>query len=308
MGSRAEKRSEVTVTGHEDTPMPTESVRTPAVDCYVMKQMAAALIFAQTHSVIGAAMGFISVFFIQETDPERAYMSQSQVTWVVSALPIGLVAGNLLSTMLTPMLGYRRLVLLASPVSVASWLILGLCHDFRLLLAARVVCGLALGATDGPVRAYIGEVSSQGLRGTFGMLPHLCITINMLLVYGISSQTSWRYAVLACGIAPSVLQFFGTLLLPDAAKWLLAHGYPEEDARKSILFFRGRPETADKEVQAIRASLDGDVTGRTPVLARVRAVFTERRHRRPFLLLLFQLLLFVYNAGEAVSNFTTVIF
>ena len=51
-------------------------------------------------------------------------------------------------------------------------------------------------------------------------------------------QTSWRNAVLVCGIAPSIPQFVATLLLPDAAKWLLAHDYPAEDARKSIIFFR----------------------------------------------------------------------
>ncbi|KAF0302592.1 Facilitated trehalose transporter Tret1 [Amphibalanus amphitrite] len=285
-----------------------EPRRRALFDRHTAKQVAAALAFSQTHSVIGAAVAFISVFIIQESQTENGHLSVGEVTWVVSGLPIGLVAGNLLSTVLTPILGYRRLVQLAAPVSICSWLTLALSFRFPLLLVARVVLGVALGVTDGPVRAYISEVTSERLRGPLGMLPHICITINMLAVYGVSSQTSWRNAVLFCGIAPSVPQFLATLLLPDAAKWLLAHGYPAEDARKSILFFRGHPETADLEVKAILSSLKGDVSSRSPVLVRMRAVLTQSRHRRPFLLLLVQLFLFVFNSGEAIANFTTVIF
>ena len=61
-----------------------------------------------------------------------------QITWVVSGLPIGLVAGNLLSTVLTSTLGYRRLIQLAAPISVISWLTLALSFQFPLLLIARV--------------------------------------------------------------------------------------------------------------------------------------------------------------------------
>ena len=69
---------------------------------------------------------------------------------------------------------------------------------------------------------------------------------------------------------------------------------------------RGHPEKADMEVKAILSSLEGDVSSSSPLLLRMRAVLTQRRHRRPFLLLLFQLFLFVFNAGEAIANFTTV--
>ena len=61
-----------------------------------------------------------------------------QITWVVSGVSIGEVAGYLLSTVLTPIIGYRRLVQMAAPVSIISWLTLALSFEFPLLLTARV--------------------------------------------------------------------------------------------------------------------------------------------------------------------------
>ena len=58
----------------------------------------------------------------------------------------------------------------------------------------QVVLGMALGVTDGPIRAYISEVTSESLRGPLGMLPHIFITANMLIVYGVSSQVGGRWS------------------------------------------------------------------------------------------------------------------
>ena len=70
--------------------------------------------------------------------PLTACPFADQITWVVSGLPIGLAAGYLLSTVLTPIVGYRRLVQMAAPVSIISWIMLALSFEFPLLLTARV--------------------------------------------------------------------------------------------------------------------------------------------------------------------------
>lgn len=75
------------------------------------------------------------------------------------------------------------------------------------------------------------------------------------------------------------------------------------------LCFRGCSNTADAEVASIlRHQKKHDLKSSAPLHARVAAIFMTSQHRRPFILLIFQLFLFTFSAGEALSNYMTEVF
>lgn len=277
---------------------------------YVIRQVFAGFVYSMSHMSAGAAIGFVGVFLTQEMVQSSAPLSPGERTWIVSTFPVGMMIGNLLSAALTPVLGYRRMSLLTAPVSVAGWILLVFSNQFLTLLTARAITGLAMGAFDGAARAYICEITCIRLRGPVGMLTNLLMAVNMLIVYAASSKVSWRIAVAVTALPPYLVQFIGSLYLPEAAIWLLTDKSRHEPARKSIEFFRGVGEQANLELKAAQVSVaaDDQQFHQSSIRLKLTTMFGNSGSRRAFLLLAVQLVFGVFNVGEAVSNFGTVIF
>ncbi len=137
---------------------------------------------------------------------------------------MGAVIGALAAGRVADLIGRRRTVLITACVFVVGVLLATFTPTYPVLLAARVVIGLAVGSASMVVPLYIGEVVPPRVRGGLVSLNQLAITsgilVSYLIDYGLSGSGNWR---LMFGLAaiPAVLLFSGMLFQKESPAWLI---------------------------------------------------------------------------------------
>jgi SP family galactose:H+ symporter-like MFS transporter len=130
------------------------------------------------------------------------------------------------------------------------------------LLIARVVLGLAVGAASATVPVYLSEISPAEIRGRILSLNQLLITVGIVVSYlvdlAFSGSGNWR-AMFAIGLIPAgVLCLSALFVVPESPAWLLMHGRAERayELVRSVAgagtadeltqrFHRNRPDNAN---------------------------------------------------------------
>jgi sugar porter (SP) family MFS transporter len=226
----------------------------------------AATVAAVGGSLFGYDTGVISgaILFIRPAFG----LSTGEVELVVSAVLIGAAVGAIGSARLTDAVG-RRAVLLAAALSfgvgaTASALSPGL----AMLVAARLLVGLAIGVASYAVPLYISELAPPSSRGWLVSLNQLAITIGILASYGVdyafSLSGGWRW-MLGLAVVPSGVLFVGAVLLPDTPRWLVRNGQVE--AARRVLTRLRRPVEVELELADIVSAVNTRVGGWSELLA-----------------------------------------
>jgi len=174
------------------------------------------LLFGYDTGVISGALLFIGKDFHG--------VSSTQKELLTSILLLGAVAGALAAGRIADRVGRRRTVLGTAAVFVAGVLLAAFSPGYIVLLAARVVIGLAVGSASMVVPLYIGEVAPPRIRGALVSFNQLAITLGILVSYlvdyGLSSSGNWR---LMFGLAtiPAIAMFVGMLFQRESPHWLI---------------------------------------------------------------------------------------
>ncbi len=145
---------------------------------------------------------------------------QDQVQWVSSGFMIAMTVGMLLMPWLLARLGLRRLYTACAGVLLAASLAGALAEQFAVLLASRVVQGLAAGVVQ-PVPTFVillafGREEQGRATGLYGMgvvlAPALGPTVGGLLVHGFGWRAIFWVVLPFCLACLALVQRF----LPDA--------------------------------------------------------------------------------------------
>lgn len=173
---------------------------------------------------------------------------------VVSVLLIGAMIGALGNGRIADRFGRRKTFGLQGAIFIVGTVIAVLSTGYPMLLVARLVLGLAVGAASATVPIYLAEISPTEIRGRVLTLNQLMITIGILVAYlvnlAFSSAGNWR-GMFAVGVIPALIMLLGSLfLLPESPEWLLTHG--GIDKGKQVIASITNEATADKLVQLQR--------------------------------------------------------
>lgn len=175
---------------------------------------------------------------------------------VVSSLLFGAMFGALLGGKLADRLGRKGGLLVCAVLFLFGALGSALAPQVALMVAARIVLGLAVGAASVTVPVYLAEVAPAHRRGRMVTINELMIVIGQLLAFVVNviidktfhGADVWRW-MLAVAATPAVLLFVGMLLLPDSPRWYAVKGRLE-DTRRVLSLSRG-PDAAAEEYDAI---------------------------------------------------------
>src|SRR5580698_688000 len=203
------------------------------------------LLFGYDTGVISGALLFIGKDFHGLTSFDKELLT--------SILLVGAVVGAQVAGRIADRIGRRPTVLGTAALFVAGVLLAAFSPAFWVLVAARIVIGLAVGSASMVVPLYIGEIAPRRVRGALVSFNQLAITVGILtsylVDYGLSSSANWR---LMFGLAaiPAILMFTGMLFQRESPHWLVAQGR-EHEAREVLR--RVRDEGGiDAEIAEVR--------------------------------------------------------
>jgi sugar porter (SP) family MFS transporter len=203
------------------------------------------LLFGYDTGVISGALLFIGRDFRGLTSFDKELLT--------SILLIGALIGALAAGRIADRAGRRPTVLGTAALFVAGVMLAAFSPSYGVLVAARVIIGLAVGSASMVVPLYIGEVVPPRIRGALVSFNQLAITsgilVSYLVDYGLASSQNWR---LMFGLAaiPAILMFTGMAFQRESPHWLVAQGR-EEEARAVLRRIRDEGDI-EAEITGVR--------------------------------------------------------
>ncbi|MEA1916817.1 MAG: sugar porter family MFS transporter, partial [Campylobacterota bacterium] len=168
-------------------------------------------------------------------------LSVMDQAFVTSAVLIGAIIGAVSSGRVADIYGRKKVIIATSLVFALGSVATALAANVEILIAGRVVLGIAIGVASFSVPLYISEVAPSEIRGSLVSFNQLMITIGIVMSYLVdyslaSVEQGWRY-MFAFGLLPSILLFLGMFLLPNSPRWLISVGKIEEATASLALIY-----------------------------------------------------------------------
>jgi sugar porter (SP) family MFS transporter len=177
--------------------------------------------------------------------------------YLVSGASLGAAAGAILGGPASDRFGRKTLLIIDAGIYAVGAILSAVTPDAGVLLFARTLIGIAIGADSAIATAYIAEYAPKERRGSLTMLQQWMITVGILVAYIVAliifsafpasaASVGWRL-VLGLGAVPALIGLALRTQMPESPRWLLRHGR-YDDVRKAMAAL-GAPDVSDDEVR-----------------------------------------------------------
>jgi sugar porter (SP) family MFS transporter len=202
-------------------------------------------LFGYDTSNIGSALGFIPY-----------HLSSFWTGYLVAGASLGAAAGALIAGPLTDRFGRKILLIVDASIYAVGAILSAITPDAAVLLFARTLIGLAIGADSAIATAYIAEFAPRSRRGQLSIIQQWMITVGILTAYIIAviilkadprgaGSEDWRL-ILGLGGVPAIIAVALRSHMPESPRWLMLHER-YDDTRKA--FGRLGMNVTDEEVR-----------------------------------------------------------
>src|SRR6476646_4461078 len=222
-------------------------------------------LFGYDTSNIGSALNFVPY-----------HLKGLALGYLVSGASLGAAAGAILAGPAADRFGRKSLLVIDAGIYAVGSILSAVTWHASVLLIARTLIGLAIGADSAIATAYIAEYAPKDRRGSLTMLQQWMITVGILVAYIIAliifalwqasaASSGWRL-VLGLGAVPALIGLVMRSRMPESPRWLLRHGKYDE-VRKAMATL-GVEDVSDEDVRQA-----------AQVVERVEGVSRESRRR-----------------------------
>ncbi|NNC94786.1 MAG: sugar porter family MFS transporter [Chitinophagales bacterium] len=231
-------------------------------------------------SMIVALGGFLMGFdasvisgVVKFIEPEFN-LTKIELGWAVSCLTLTATLAMMLAGPLSDRIGRKKVLTFAAILYAISAILSAFAPSFWLLIAARMIGGLGVGASLILAPMYIAEISPPNLRGRMVSFNQLNIVVgisvafftNYLILKLSQSDLEWARSMkfdiyqwrwmLGLETLPAILYFFALYFVPKSPRWLAMKG--KFDEALQIMTKAVGPEEANKEIDEIKASITSE--------------------------------------------------
>jgi SP family sugar:H+ symporter-like MFS transporter len=216
------------------------------------------LLFGYDTGVISGA-----ILFIKDDFGLSPFMQGA----VVAALLLGAMLGAGVAGPLSDRVGRRRLIIAAGITFTVGALVAAAAPSAGVLVAARFVLGVGVGAAALVVPLYLSEIAPTEIRGAIASLNQMMIVVGILAAFIVNailaSSGDWRL-MLGLAAVPSLILLLGMAFMPDSPRYLVRTG--EEDEAREVLEEvtaddAARDERPDRKIEEIREVDEKEETG-----------------------------------------------
>jgi SP family arabinose:H+ symporter-like MFS transporter len=216
-------------------------------------------------SVISGVVGFIEVEFA---------LTKIQLGWAVSSLALTATLGMMLSGPISDRIGRRPVLQIAAVLFAVSAIASAVAPSFTVLVIARMVGGLGVGAALIVAPMYIAEIAPPQSRGRMVSFNQLNIVVgisaaffsNYLILMAGEQDIGWREMLrladwnwrwmLGIETLPAVVYFAALAFVPESPRWLAMQGRDDE-ARDILERVSGKARAAG-DLEAVKASIEAE--------------------------------------------------
>src|SRR5580692_4285763 len=210
-------------------------------------------LFGYDTSNIGSALAFIPY-----------HLSSFATGYLVAGASLGAAAGALVAGPLTDHFGRKALLISDAAIYAIGSILSAVTINAGMLLFARTLIGLAIGADSAIATSYIVEFAPRSRRGQLSIIQQWMITVGILFAYivavivlkaapGSAGNADWRL-ILGLGAIPALIAVALRSNMPESPRWLMLHER-YADTRKA--FGQLGMETTEEEIRAAAEQLRG---------------------------------------------------
>lgn len=235
---KPEEEALIRITGKERTPL----------YVYFLTAFAAigGFLFGYDTGVISGAM-----ILIKEEFQLSSFWQELVVSVTIGTAIVGAFFGGFLNQCF----GRKPMLIASAMVFTAGAAIMGISHSREVLVLGRLTVGVGIGSASVTVPVYIAETAPSNTRGRMVTVNNLFITGGQFIaavVDGILSpykRIGWRL-MLGLAAVPSIIMFFGCIILPESPRWLVSKGHIDQ-AYKVLCKLRGNSDVG-AELRAMK--------------------------------------------------------
>ncbi len=181
------------------------------------------LLFGYDTGVISGALLFLRDVF---------HLSTTMQGIVAGIALLGATLGASVAGVLSDRFGRRSVIFVTALIFIAGSLVSAAADGVGLLLAGRMLVGLAIGVASMLTPLYLAELAPAESRGAMVSLNQFLVTFGILVSYLVGylfakQAGGWRW-MLGLGAVPGLILAVGMWPLPESPRWLAGHGRPRD--------------------------------------------------------------------------------
>jgi sugar porter (SP) family MFS transporter len=204
-------------------------------------------------------------------------LTDFELGWTVSSHTLAATLSIFLAGPLSDRIGRRTVLRIASVLFAVSAIVAAAANGYAMLMVARLLSGLGVGASFVAAPMLIAEISPPPLRGRMVTVTQLFLVVGIFIAAASNlfilqietlqshwlqdlhlARSNWRW-MLGVGALPAAAYLFALLFVPESPRWHAMRGRFEV-ARQILVRAHGE-RSAARELAEVRASLGAGTRG-----------------------------------------------